>query len=273
MPLRLMLPFLLLTATVCPAADPLDTAKAAAGVKEVIGHMGSAGDRPGNTLASYRRAIESSAHAGETDVRTTKDGSLVCIHDADVDRTTDGKGKVAELTLAEIKKLDAGVKFDAKSKGERVPTLREVLELSKGKIGVMIDLKEEGEEYVKKITAEVREFGEPKRLVLGIRSVESAKLFRKLLPEARQIGLVPTTADIEPFAKAGVNAIRLWPKWLPDETLVPRVRKTGLELHIGAGMGTKAEVLPLLVHLPESLSSDDPTQLVKTLAELRGPKK
>ena len=253
---------------VVTAAEPSEPAKAAAGVKEVIGHMGSCGDRPGNTLASIRRAIEAKAHVAEVDVRTTKDGVLVCLHDAEVDRTTDGTGKVADLTLAEIKKLDAGVKFDAKFKGERVPTLREVLELAKGKIGVMIDLKEDDERYTKAIAEEVREYGEPKRLVLGIRSVEHAKQFRKLLPEARQIGLVPTADDIEPFAKAGVKVIRLWPKWLADESLVPRVRKLGLELHLGTGMGTKAEVLPLLAHRPESLSSDDPAQLLKTLNEL-----
>jgi glycerophosphoryl diester phosphodiesterase len=248
-----------------PAAEPPEPEKAAAGVKEVIGHMGSCGDRPGNTLASIGRAIEVKAHVAEVDVRTTRDGVLVCLHDETLDRTTDGKGKVADLTLAAIKKLDAGVKFDAKFKGERVPTLREVLELAKGKIGVMIDLKEDDEKYAKMITEEVREFGEPKRLVLGIRSVEHAKQFRKLLPEARQIGLVPTADDIEPFAKAGVKVIRLWPKWLSDESLVPRVRKLGLELHLGTGMGTKAEVLPLLIHKPESLSSDDPAQLLKTL--------
>src|SRR5687768_14584724 len=130
--------------------------------------MGSAADRPGNTLAGVRRAIESGAHAAEVDVRTTKDGVLVCLHDPDVDRTTDGKGKVADLTLAEVKKLDAGAKFDPKYRGERVPTLKEVLTLAKGKIGVMIDMKEEGEEYAKAIAAEVREFGEPKRVVLGV---------------------------------------------------------------------------------------------------------
>ena len=262
---RLAVMVFLLNLVVVPSDEPSEPAKAAAGVKEVIGHMGSCGDRPGNTLAGIRRAIEAKAHVAELDVRTTKDGVLVCLHDPEVDRTTDGTGKVAELTLAEIKKLDAGAKFDAKFKGERVPTLREVLELAKGKIGVMIDLKEDDETYAKTIAGEVREFGEPKRLVLGIRSVEHAKQFRKLLPEARQIGLVPTADDIEAFAKAGVKVIRLWPKWLSDESLVPRVRKLGLELHLGTGMGTKAEVLPLLAHRPESLSSDDPAQLLKTL--------
>jgi glycerophosphoryl diester phosphodiesterase len=122
-----------------------------------------------------------------------------------VNRTTGGTGKVADLTLAEVKTLDAGSRFDPKFKGERVPTLREVLEVSKGKIRVMIDLKEAGEEYAKRIAAEVRDHGEPKRTIMGVRSVEHARQFGKL-PEARQIGLVPTAADIEPFAKAGVRS-------------------------------------------------------------------
>src|SRR5215207_5417016 len=87
---------------------------AAAKVKEVIGHMGSCADRPGNTLVSLRRAIEAGAHVAEVDVRTTKDGVLVCLHDDTVDRTTDGKGKVSGLTLDEPKKRDAGSKFDPK---------------------------------------------------------------------------------------------------------------------------------------------------------------
>lgn len=269
---RLTATLLLVSAAFAPAAQPptpSDAAKAAARVREVIGHMGSCADRPGNTVVGVLRAAEAGADAAEVDVRTTKDGVLVCLHDDTVDRTTDGRGKVAALTLAQVEKLDAGVKFDPKFRGERVPTLRGVLTAAKGKIGIMLDLKEEGEEYARKIAAEVRAHGEPKRLVIGVRSVAHAEQFHKLLPEARQIGLVPTPADIEPFAKAGVKVIRVWPKWLPDETVVQRVRKLGLELHVGTGNGTPAEVLPLLVHAPESMSSDDPAQLVKTLRELR----
>jgi len=261
----------LATADDSPASPEI--ARAAARVKEVIGHKGSCADSPENTLAGIRRAIEAGAHAAEVDVRTTKDGFLVCMHDDTLDRTTERKGRVSDLTLVEIQKLDVGSKFDKKFAGERVPTLREVLTVAKGKTGIMLDLKEAGDDYIRKIVAEVREHGEPKRIVVGVRSIEHAKLFAKLLPEARQIGLIPTQKDIEPFAEAGVKVIRLWPKWLADEALVPRVRKLGCELLIGAGMGTKAEVLTVLVHSPESLSSDDPGQLHKTLRELTGPKK
>jgi glycerophosphoryl diester phosphodiesterase len=266
---------LLAVALTVPSAAPPAShdAARAAGVREVIGHMGSCADRPGNTLASVRRAIEAGAHVAEVDVRTTRDGVLVCLHDATVDRTTDGKGAVAAMTLAEVRKLDAGVRFSPRFKGERVPTLKDVLSLAKGKIGVMIDLKEDSDEYARKVAAEVRRHGEPARLVLGVRSVAHARRFRKLLPEARQIGLVPAVADIEAFAKAGVKVIRLWPKWLSDRTLVPRVRRLGLELHLGTGFGSEAEVMPLLAYRPESLSSDDPARLVRTLARIGGKKR
>lgn len=251
------------------AAGPGTPAESAARVKEVIGHRGSCADRPDNTVVGVTRAAESGAHVAEVDVRTTKDGILVCMHDETVDRTTNGKGKVADLTLVEMKRLDAGARFDIKYTGERVPTFQEVLTAAKGKIGVMVDLKEDGDEYAQRIAATVRAHGEPKRLVIGVRSLAHIRTFATLLPEARQIGLVPKTNDIETFVKAGVKVIRLWPKWLSDESLVPLIRKLGAELHVGAGNGTREEVLPLLVHGPESLSSDDPGKLIKTLEEIR----
>ena len=146
--------------------------------------------------------------------------------------------------------------------------VREVLEAAFGKVGVMLDLKEEGDEYMERIAANVRRHGEPKRTVIGVRSVAHAARFRKLLPEARQIGLVPTLDDIQPFADAGVPVIRLWPRWLADPTAVARVRAAKCELHVGTGTGTPAEVVPLLAHRPESLSSDDPARLVRTLKEI-----
>ena len=74
--------------------------------------------------------------------------------------------------------------------------------------------------------------------------------------------------DIEAFAEAGVETIRLWPRWLEDRSLVARVRKMSTGLLIGAGNGKKDEVLPLLTLEPSMLSSEDPEQLQKTLTEL-----
>lgn len=253
-----------------------DVAQAAAKVKHIIGHRGSCADRPENTLASYRRAIEAGATIMEMDVRSTKDGALISLHDADLKRTTTGQGLAKNFTLEAIRKLDAGAWFDAKYKGERVPTMREILELGKGKIDVMLDLQASGEdytdEYAGRIAAEVRKFGEPKRTWLGVRSIENAKRFRKLLPEAKQIGLIPSADTIDAFAEAKVDVIRLWPKWLSDKTLVPRVRKHGLLLHLNGTVGAEDETRMLLAHEPESLASDDPARLVATLKKIAGPR-
>ena len=79
--------------------------------------------------------------------------------------------------------------------------------------------------------------------------------------------------EIEAYAQAGVEMIRLWPKWLDDPSLVERVRKAGVKLHLNGETGTREEVIPLLKYSPDSLSSDDPRQLVSTLAQLRGSQK
>ncbi|MBM4072102.1 MAG: hypothetical protein FJ271_24725 [Planctomycetes bacterium] len=246
---------------------PAQTAKK---VRQIIAHRGSSSDRPENTLASYRRAIEAGATVTECDVRTTKDGILVSLHDADVSRTSNGKGLVGDMTLAELRRLDFGSWFDPRSKGERIPTVQEILTLCHGKIDVMLDLKEAGQAYTEKVAALVHKHGEPKRTILGVRSAEQARQFRKLLPESPQIGLIPTTGNISAFADAGVETIRLWPKWLTDKSLVAKVRKHKKQLHLSAPKGTKEEVLPLLAFEAESLSSDDPARLIQTLREIAG---
>ena len=140
----------------------------------------------------------------------------------------------------------------------------------------MLDLQTSGEdyteEYVKRIADEVRKFGEPKRIVLGIRSIEQAKLFRKLLPEALQIGLIPTPNAIDAFAEAKVDMIRLWPKWLADKTLVARIRERKLLLHLNGTLGAEDETRMLLAHEPDSLASDDPARLVATLKKIASPR-
>jgi len=102
--------------------------------KLVIAHRGASGYAPENTLKAFRTAWEMSADMIELDVQETSDGYLVCIHDFELPRTTNGEGYVGELTYREIKELDAG-------QGERVPLLSEVLDFARGRIGVNIEIK------------------------------------------------------------------------------------------------------------------------------------
>ena len=108
---------------------------------KIVAHRGAAKFAPENTIAAFLKAAEMGAHYAEMDVRQTKDGHFVIMHDRYVNRTTNGKGEVSEMTLGEIKKLDAGSWFGKKFSGETVPTLREVLQVIKGKILPDIDFK------------------------------------------------------------------------------------------------------------------------------------
>ena len=99
---------------------------------KIFAHRGSKGTHPENTLASFKEAVRVGSDGIELDVHLTKDGHLVVIHDETVDRTTNGTGEIRNLTLAEIKELDAGSWVNATFAGEKIPTLEEVLLLLKG---------------------------------------------------------------------------------------------------------------------------------------------
>lgn len=107
----------------------------------IIAHRGASADAPENTLAAFREAIRQKADAIELDVQQTLDKKLVIFHDPWVSRTTNGKGLLRNKTLREIKTLDAGSWFDPKFRGERVPTLDEVLKNFGETTNYVIELK------------------------------------------------------------------------------------------------------------------------------------
>ncbi len=106
----------------------------------VAAHRGASTAYPENTMEAFRAAIEMGVDQIETDVRITKDGELVLIHDETVNRTTNGEGKVRDMTLAELKTLDAGIKKDEKFAGAKIPTLRELMELVKDHPTMTLDI-------------------------------------------------------------------------------------------------------------------------------------
>ncbi len=107
----------------------------------VIAHRGFSGTAPENTLAAFQKAIEIGSDLVELDVHLSMDKEVVVIHDPTLQRTTTGAGKVIDFTLEELKRFDAGVKFSSKFAGERIPSLQEVLNLVRGKVGVNIEIK------------------------------------------------------------------------------------------------------------------------------------
>ena len=109
------------------ANDPLSLSSAV----EIIAHRGFSARAPENTIAALTLALEEGATAVEFDLRTSGDGNPVLMHDKTLSRTTNGIGKVEELSLGELTKLDAGSWFNSTFEGERVPSLAEALECLK----------------------------------------------------------------------------------------------------------------------------------------------
>jgi len=105
-----------------------------------IGHRGACGHAPENTLTSIEQAIALGCALTEVDIRRAADGYLVLLHDERVDRTTKGKGLVAETNLEDLRKLDAGA-------GQRIPTLEEALQTANGRIGLILELTTQGLAY------------------------------------------------------------------------------------------------------------------------------
>jgi glycerophosphoryl diester phosphodiesterase len=97
----------------------------------LIAHRGASGHAPENTLAAFRKAVALGVNFIETDLQLTRDTRLVAIHDETVNRTTNGQGAVHDLTLDEIRKLDAGSWFGSEYAGERIPTLEDILDFAK----------------------------------------------------------------------------------------------------------------------------------------------
>jgi len=96
-----------------------------------IAHRGASGYAPENTLAAYRRAVALGVTFIETDLQLTRDAHFIALHDETVNRTTTGQGPAQSLTLAEIRRLDAGSWFGSEFMGERVPTIVEILEFAR----------------------------------------------------------------------------------------------------------------------------------------------
>lgn len=107
----------------------------------LVAHRGSSGDAPENTFVAFDLAVTQEADAIELDLRLTRDGVPVAIHDSTLERTTNGSGPVAGATLAEIRGLDAGSWFGVRFAGQCVPTLEEVLRRYHGRIFLKLELK------------------------------------------------------------------------------------------------------------------------------------
>jgi glycerophosphoryl diester phosphodiesterase len=206
----------------------------------IIAHRGDSAHRPENTLAAFAGALEVGADLVEFDVQLTRDGQVVVIHDPTVDRTTDGRGRVAEMTLAQLRALSAGYpsRFGAAHRGERVPALGEALALLKDRARVMVEIKpdavtDDAEGGVEARTiADVRKAGMEKDVALLSFSRRALLRCRELAPEIVRGHLFQRAEPGEVLAGAREVASELVmpeKRMLTDE-LRARGREAGLKV-------------------------------------------
>ena len=188
----------------------------------VVAHRGMVSGFPENTLAAFRQSILLGFSTIEVDLRGTTDGHIVVMHDDTVDRTTGGTGEVGQMTLAEIKPLDAGSHAGSRFADQRVPTYEEVLgELRESGTKLVLDIKPSDGLDNERVVRLTERYGAVLDVIVAPRSIADLRDFKRLNPNLRALGLVPglqfEPADaeaIEEFARAGADMIRLWPRWI-----------------------------------------------------------
>ena len=186
----------------------------------VVGHRGNSAEAPENTITSLNEAFALGADMVEVDVYFSRDGIPVVIHDETVDRTTNGKGLVADLTLAQLKALDAGSWKGRKYAKERIPTFEEVLRAAKGKGPVFLDPKVEG--LGRSVAELLQKLGmDEYSLVIGTWTESQASDFVRYLPRAQILRTDDDTsrraADFFEQQKArGITGFELGMNWSPE---------------------------------------------------------
>jgi glycerophosphoryl diester phosphodiesterase len=221
---------------------------------------------PENTLAAFRRAIQEGAHVIEIDLRATKDGEVVVMHDDTVDRTTNGRGKVAELLWPELKNMDAGG-------GQRVPTYEEVLQLVAGTgVALLLDIKESSNLDKRKVVRLTEKHDAVNNVIVGPRRLADLRAFQALNANLKTLGFVKEVDDVQAFVDAGVDLIRLWPEWIArDPGLIDRLHRLGKPVWVTADDAPREKLAQLIKLGVDGILSDFPEQMRSLLAGAAQP--
>lgn len=159
----------------------------------VCAHRGDVKNAPENTLPAFQSAIKKGVHMIEFDVRMSKDGHLFIMHDEKVDRTTNGKGRVQDLTSEEINQLDAGGWFNEKFSGTKVPTLYEVM--NSIPYGILCNVHVYGDEFATEVVAiTLKELGQIGRCFIACNNEKQVEAVRRKVPEMK-ICLLPNNLE------------------------------------------------------------------------------
>ncbi len=230
-----------------------------------IGHRGAAGTAPENTIASFRRALAIGVDAVELDVQRTRDGALVVIHDETVDRTTDGTGRVGDLSLGEIRRLDAGSRKGHEFAGERVPTLDEVIDAVGAPVALFVELKDPARYpgIEREVLAVLRRRGVRGRA--GISSFDHASLARvRAADPSVRLGFLYSRHDDPVGAARTLGAAAIHPPFRSvNADLVAAAHAAGLAVHTWT-VNEPADVEAVRALAVDGIFSDHPERLERS---------
>ncbi len=217
---------------------------------------------PENTLAAFRHAIAVGAMVIEIDLRSTKDEEIIIMHDETLNRTTNGTGRVADYTLAELKNFDAG-------RGEKIPTYAEALNLiSNSGVKLLLDIKVDPNLDKHKIMKLTEKHAELSDIIVGVRNVSDLKEFRTLSPKLKTLGFIATPFEIEKFAAAGADIIRLWSWWaFLYPQLVSKVQRLGKQVWITAGDAPPNDIEKLIKMGVNGIISNQPEIVAEMMTD------
>jgi glycerophosphoryl diester phosphodiesterase len=201
-----------------------------------IAHRGAAGTRPELTAIAFERAIELGAEMIELDVQLTRDRRLVVLHDRALGRTAPGSGAVRERTLAELQRLDAGSWFAPAYAAERVPSLDEVLDLTRGRVALNVEIKSPAADWHATADVLVRllaDTGATATTIVSSFDMEALQSVRAVSGAVR-IGVLWHQSDVAPAfrhaAELGAEAIH--PRHeLVNDSLMAAARRDGLAVN------------------------------------------
>jgi glycerophosphoryl diester phosphodiesterase len=238
----------------------------------VIAHRGASGNAPENTLAAFKKAVALGATFIETDLQLSRDARFVAIHDPTVNRTTNGQGAVHEMTLAELRRLDAGSWFGSEFAGERIPTLQEILEFSK-KYDVVfyLEIKPSGSWGGEQaLVSALRESGEIPRTVVISFDASIVNTMRKIEPTL-MTGLLYDGQIENPLEKAiSIGARQLAVRGdLVTPAFIAEVHKKDLQL-VCWTVNHPAHMRMLASAGVDGIMSDYPDRLVAAVGKEAG---
>ena len=244
----------------------------------LFGHRGAAGVAPENTLPSFRRAIADGAEILELDVHASRDGVVVVIHDATLDRTTDGIGAVRDLTFDEIRRHDAGYRFQAaenfnpyRRRGIRVPALTELLD-EFPEVPLNIEIKQSDPPIEEAVVSLLRGLGWLDRVVLAAENDRIMKRIRAAAPEALTSFSASEAAeffqrcftnefgDYVPPGKALQIPLRFGSTELVTAETLAAAHRLAVEMHVWT-INERSEMDRLLALGVDGLMSDFPATL------------